>query len=135
MSKVFRYFLVTLFLTLISPLDALAQGTELKQNCNGDKCYGTLTAVPTLIANILAVLTFVAAISAFIMLIFGGFRFIIAQGDPKAVQAARGTLTWAVVGLVMIIISWLILVFISQFFGLNLTSFCFGVKSDGSPCF
>ena len=135
MSKVIRDLSILIFVALTTPTIASAQGTTLQPNCNGDKCYGSLTAVPTLFANILAVVTVVAAFAAFAMLIFGGFRFIIAQGDPKAVQAARGTLTWAVVGLVMIVVSWLILVFISQFFGINLTQFCFGVKEDGSACF
>lgn len=92
--------------------------------------YAKLSEIPIVFSNILAVVTVLAAMAALVMLIFGGFRYIIAQGDPKAVAAARGTVTWAVVGLVMIIVSWLIILFLSQFLGINLTNFCF----SPNPC-
>jgi putative flippase GtrA len=41
----------------------------------------------------------------------------------KAVAAASSTLTYAVVGLVGIIVSWLILSFIQNFTGANVTEF------------
>lgn len=129
--------LLPTFLSLLSFLASssavLAQGQKVTENSQG---FAPLTAIPALFANILGVVTILAAMAAFLMLIFGGFRYIIAQGDPKAIQAARGTLTWAVVGLVMIIVSWLLLLFLSQFLGLPfLTKFCFGVQSGGQPCY
>ncbi len=136
MSKVIHNLSIFIFVALSFPTLVLAQGTPLPQKCSSaGKCYTPLSSITTLFENVLTVVVVLAGFAAFAMLIFGGFRFIIAQGDPKAVQSARGTITWAVVGLVMIIVSWLILLFISQFTGLNLTSFCFGVKPDGSACF
>ena len=136
MSKIIRNLFILVFVVLVAPSYALAQGTPLPEKCSSaGKCYTPLSSITTLFANILSVVVILAGFAAFAMLVFGGFRFIIAQGDPKAVQAARGTITWAVVGLVMIIVSWLVLLFISQFTGLNLTQFCFGVKSNGDPCY
>jgi len=59
-----------------------------------------------------------AGIIALIMLVIGGFRYITAGGDPKAAESARNTLTYAILGLVLVILAWFILRFISNFTGL-----------------
>lgn len=64
-----------------------------------------------------------AGIALFIMLIVGGFRFITAGDDPKAVEGARKTLTYAIGGIVLIALSFLILRFISTFTGVDVTQF------------
>jgi len=86
-----------------------------------------LADLGVMFGNILAATSALASFAALIMLIWGGFKYITSQGDPKAVDAARGTLTWAVMGLVMLIVSWLVLVFIEQFTGVNVTKFCVGL--------
>jgi uncharacterized membrane protein YbhN (UPF0104 family) len=77
-----------------------------------------------LFANALTAIISLAGIASFIILIAGGFRYMVARGDPKALDAARGTITWAVVGLAFVILSWLILVFIAEFTNLPITFFC-----------
>lgn len=124
--KFLRPLPIILFANIVFPTSALAQAREVVQDKNG---FAKLSSIPILFENILGVVTILGGFAALMMLIFGGFRYIVAQGDPKAVQAARGTLTWAVVGLVMIIVSWLILVFLSDFLGLPLTKFCLGTAS------
>lgn len=39
---------------------------------------------------------------AVIMIIVGGYMWIISGGDPARKQQAQGTLTWAVIGLVLL---------------------------------
>lgn len=58
-----------------------------------------------------------AGIVVFIMLLIGGFKYITAGADPKAVESAKKTLTYAIGGLVLVAISFLILVFVSEFTG------------------
>jgi hypothetical protein len=60
---------------------------------------------------------------AFIAIIIGGFKYIMARGDPKAVSSAQSTITWAVVGLGIIIVAWLVLVAIQQLTGAQVTIF------------
>ena len=86
-----------------------------------------LADLGVLFGNILAVISALASFAALSMLIWGGFKYMTSQGDPKAVDSARGTLTWAVIGLIMIIVSWLVMVFIEQFTGVNVTKFCIGL--------
>src|SRR3990167_8790533 len=77
-----------------------------------------------LFRNILQSVIVIGGFAAFVMLIFGGFRYLTAQGDPKSISAARGMITWAIVGLAFLILSWLIIRFIADFTGLPLTQFC-----------
>lgn len=86
-------------------------------------CYSPLTGVASLFGNVVAVVAIIAGFLAFIALIAGGFRYITARGDPKAIAAAQGMITWAIIGLALIIISWLILVFIKEFTGVDVTTF------------
>jgi uncharacterized protein YqgC (DUF456 family) len=64
-----------------------------------------------------------AGIVLFILLIVAGFKFITSGGDPKAVESAKGTLTSAITGLIIILVSFLILVFIKNLTGVNVTTF------------
>ena len=77
-----------------------------------------------LFRNILQSVIVIGGFAAFVMLIFGGFRYLTAQGDPKSISAARGMITWAIVGLAFLVLSWLIIRFIADFTGLPLTQFC-----------
>ncbi len=64
-----------------------------------------------------------AGIVLFILLIIGGFKFITSGGDPKAVEGAKRTLTSAITGLVIILISYLVLVLIYKITGVDVTGF------------
>jgi hypothetical protein len=44
-----------------------------------------------------------AGMVAVLVVIWGGFKYLTAQGDEKAVGAARGTITGAVIGLIIIL--------------------------------
>ena len=73
--------------------------------------------------NVVNVVLALAGIVLFIMLIAGGFKYITAGGDPKGVEGAKKTLTYAIGGVVLIALSFLILQFIKQFTGANVTDF------------
>ena len=64
-----------------------------------------------------------AGIVLFLMLIMGGFRYITSGGDQKKASEARGTLTFAIIGLVVIAGAFLILRFIEDFTGAQVTQF------------
>ena len=53
---------------------------------------------------------------AFLLLVYGGFRLISSQGDPKALQEARGVITSAISGLLFIIFA----VFILRLIGISI---------------
>lgn len=59
----------------------------------------------------------------FIMVIWGGFKWLTAGANDKAVAEARGTITWAVFGLIIMLASFFLLQFISNFTKVTVTNF------------
>lgn len=74
-----------------------------------------------IIENIIKLLAPAAAIAFLIMLLIGGFKFVSSGGDPKATASAKATLTYAVIGVILVVVAWLILSAISYFTTANVT--------------
>lgn len=81
-----------------------------------------LDDIAKIISNIIKLLAPAAAVAFFVMLLFGGFKFMTSGGDPKAVGAARSTLTFAIIGIILVIASWLILVLVKNITGVDTTT-------------
>ena len=111
--------------TIFSPSPVYAQDAWFGRcvSGSGDEAVATIQGFECLFANILSVVVTLAGIAFFIMFIIGGFQYMQTNNDPKAVAAASSTLTYAVIGLVGIIVSWLILLFIKDFTGVDVTKF------------
>lgn len=58
----------------------------------------------TIIDNILRYIFPIAGLLALVFIIQGGYMWIISAGDPNKVKQAQGTLTWAIIGLVLLMI-------------------------------
>lgn len=56
-----------------------------------------------LVTQILLLILAVGALAFFFMLLWGGLRYMLARGDEKAVSEARGTLTSAAIGLLLLV--------------------------------
>lgn len=76
-----------------------------------------------LFEDILLVLLSLIGLSSFIMVIFAGFKFLMSAGDPKAIEQARQTGTWAILGVVLSIGSWIALLLIENITGVKVTEF------------
>ncbi|HJY98834.1 MAG TPA: hypothetical protein VJ227_03915 [Patescibacteria group bacterium] len=74
-------------------------------------------------ANVVRAILGFVGIVLFILLIMGGFKYITSGGDPKAVESAQKTLTYAIGGVVVIVLSYLVLVLISNITGTDVTQF------------
>lgn len=62
-----------------------------------------------------------AGMAAFIFLVMGGFKYLIARGDPKAIEDARKTISGAIIGLLVIVGLFLIISIIQTILGIKLT--------------
>jgi hypothetical protein len=91
--------------------------------CEPTNGVATIENLGCVFQRVIGYLLGFAGIALFIMLLFGGFKFITSGGDPKAVEEAKKTLTYAIAGLVVILISYLILLLISNITGVNVTQF------------
>jgi len=83
----------------------------------------TIKGFEVIFANVLSVALALAGIVLFVMLIMGGFRYMTAGGDPKAAGAARNTITYAIIGMLLLLVSYLILLLIERFTGAKITVF------------
>ena len=96
-----------LLLLLASPIFAATDTTEepprLEEGIDGilDKILGYILPF--------------AGLVCVVFIIIGGYMWITSAGDPSKVKQAQGTLTWAIIGLVFIIMSVAILSAIKNF--------------------
>lgn len=72
---------------------------------------GDLTPAKLLQNVILYILMFAAAI-AVLFLIIGGVKYIVSQGNEKSVESSKHTILYAVIGLLVIILSYVIVNFV-----------------------
>ncbi len=77
-----------------------------------DNGVATLRCIPVVFNNVIrAALIFVGIIALF-FIIYAGFSFVTSGGDPKKVQGARQIMTFAIIGLTIVLLSFAILFFI-----------------------
>ena len=91
-----------------------------------DSDAARLDQLPDYFGNILSAMIPLIGMVAFIMILIGGFKILTSGGDPKGLQGGKQTITWAVGGLALSIISWLILLLIENITGAPVTRFNFG---------
>lgn len=69
----------------------------------------TLDCIGPLFQNILNAALSLAGVVALFFVIFSGYKFMTSGGDPKQLEGARQTLTYAVIGLLVILFSFFII--------------------------
>lgn len=100
------------------PAVAWAQDNIVPQKLTTVANVGIIAIVRTIIQFILVV----AFVIAFIMLLIGGIRWILAGGDEKSVEKARNTITAALIGLVIVLVAFALIKLVEQFFGVSILS-------------
>jgi len=72
----------------------------------GDDQVGELTGQGGIVTTVINIMLFVIGILCVIMIIFGGIRYTTSTGDKTKVDAAKNTIIYAVVGLIVAIVAW-----------------------------
>lgn len=75
-------------------------------------CAGKTETVTTPVQTVISVLLFAIGVISVIMIIVGGLRYTISNGDSSKITQAKNTILYAVVGLVVAILSGLIVRFV-----------------------
>lgn len=81
-----------------------------------------ITDLVKVIENIIKLLAPIAAVAFLAMMILGGFKYVTSGGDPKAAASARSTLTYAFLGVILVVVAWLILLLIKGITGTDVTT-------------
>lgn len=58
-----------------------------------------------ILARVTNIVTYIAGIASIILIILGGIRFITSEGDPNSVKSARNTVFYALIGILVILVS------------------------------
>lgn len=82
-----------------------------------------LAELELVFGNIISVVVGLSFIILVVMLVLAGIKYITSSGEPKAVQQAHLTVTWALLGILFLAISWLLLQLIQAFTGIEVTVF------------
>ena len=72
-------------------------------------------ALTNLVDKILGYLFPIAGLICLIFMIQGGYMWIISAGDPARVKQAQGTLTWAVIGFIFVMVIFAVLNVVLKF--------------------
>lgn len=99
------------------------------QGCVRDG-VATIQGVSCMVANILSVSLTVIGLAGFIMLIVGSLRWLMSGGNTQNVDSARKTMTFAVIGLVIALSSFVIINLIAEFTGIDIIKQFFIPDSD-----
>jgi len=120
----FSAFVASLAFYLRMALPARAQTTGWGGVCVGStensRDVATIQGLECLVANVFTVVITIIGLAGFIMFIIGGITWMISGGDSSKVQSARGSMTYAVVGIVVTLSAFIILNLISSFTGISL---------------
>ena len=117
LRKLFLSFSIMSYLLVgaaLTPLQAAA-GESISINCDELTGKAGLTSNPcaakanTVISRLILIIFVVASLLAFFFLIYGGIKYILSGGNKDGTAAARGMIIAAVVGLVLVFLSFLIM--------------------------
>jgi len=99
-------------------LPAAAQETLTITNIQGLASF----SIGNFITAIIRIIIIAAFIIAFVFLLIGGIKWIVAGGETKAVEGARNMVTGALVGLIIVLAAFAIIKLIETFFAVSIIS-------------
>ena len=105
-------------LPMLAPTTVSAANQNVNRAQDGVEAIGgtgagnNANSFTNLIENIINLLLFIIGAIAVIMIIIGGIRYTLSNGDQGAVTSAKNTILYAVVGLVIAIMAYAIVNFV-----------------------
>ena len=72
---------------------------------NGDDLISDTSRIINVVLGVLGVV-------AVAVVIYGGFLFLTAQGDPGKIKKGKDSITWGIIGLIIALLSWSIINFV-----------------------
>lgn len=107
----------------LGAFSVLAAGPETVNLCATQQGFNIAflcdTTLGGLIKTTLNTVLFVAFVIALVFLIIGGIRWIMSAGDKEGAGKAKETVTSALIGLAIVIGSWILINIVLTFFGIG----------------
>jgi hypothetical protein len=119
MKKILLFLFFTVITMIVVVPPAYAQGKDWGGCVDPDTKVATLKCIPVVFGNLIsAALEFVGTVAVF-LIVYAGITFVRSGGDPKQVAAAQKIVTYAIIGLVVVLSSFAIIYFISYTTGVK----------------
>ncbi|MBP6913118.1 MAG: hypothetical protein KBC00_00720 [Candidatus Levybacteria bacterium] len=80
----------------------------------------TLSCVWVVLQNVINAALILSGVVAVFLIIYSGYQYVTSSGDKEKVDNARKRLTYAIIGLVIIMLSFVMINLLSQFTGVGL---------------
>ena len=117
-------FIITLSLSLLTfahPTKAALVSATLANKCGTGNC--TLTDMVGVIANGMDWIFSIVGAAALLMFVYGGFTFLISAGNEEQVKKGKAILQGAIIGLIIVLGSYMIINFLLTSLGYNHAQF------------
>lgn len=92
----------------------------------------TLGQLNIVFGNFISVVLGLIGVVSVLMLLAGGFKFLSAGSDKEGASKARGTITMAIIGIILSISAWMIINLAGRFLGVDLSTF--SICLPGQTC-
>jgi hypothetical protein len=70
------------------------------------------TTLPTIMKDVINIISWIVGIVSVIMIIYGGFKYITSSGNDANVTSAKNTILYAIIGLVIVALAQIIVRFV-----------------------
>lgn len=117
-----KFLVSTLFFLYALPIQIYAAtpwGGCLESDNKGGTDIATIECLIPLFKNIISTISVFVGVVLFVVLIVSGFTYLTAGSDPKRMEKAKGALSGALMGLVVVVLAYLIIRLISIFTGVE----------------
>jgi hypothetical protein len=120
MKKFLFIFISASLLFLSLPAQANAVYNPFEQACAGDvpsdicdtPADNPVSGANGVILNTVQIVSFVIGVTSVLVIMYGGLKYITANGDANSISSAKNTIMYAVVGLVLSLLSQAIVIFV-----------------------
>lgn len=89
-----------------------AQGSEFCKNVKEESSRSIIYGDKSLLGKILQTIIYITAAISVVLIVIGGFRYVLSAGDSNGVQGAKNTVMYAAIGLAVAIFAQTIVSFV-----------------------
>lgn len=88
-------------------------------NLNTQFAYGNIPSLGVGVSFLVPAIISFAMIAVTFYIVISGIKFIVSEGDKASISEAKKTITHTIIGLMFLVLLFLVLKFVPEFFGLG----------------